>query len=152
MSLTGKKRSNPTAAANRSARRRARELAGASVRSLTLDELYERDKATCYLCHKFVPRDWATKEHIKPLSKGGRDTPGNSKLAHRKCNSEKGAKTPAELRKEKKRPGLKRKAFKRKVKPLDERAKAARERREFDQSEPSSLLPYVDQVDKEEVF
>lgn len=151
MSLTGKRPSNPPAAANRSARRRCRELAGASVRSLTLDELYERDKATCYLCRKFVARERATKEHVKPLSKGGRDTPGNSKLACRKCNSEKGAKTPAEIRKAKKRPGLRRTAFKRKVKPLDERARAARERRDFDQTTPDVEV-YFDQVDPETVF
>lgn len=151
MSLTGKRPSNPTAAANRSARRRCRELAGASVRSLTLDELYARDKATCYLCRKFVARERATKEHVKPLSKGGRDTPGNSKLACRKCNSEKGAKTPAEIRKAKKRPGLRRKAFKRKVKPLDERARAARERREFDQSADATTV-WADEVPKEDLF
>lgn len=152
MSLTGKKPSNPTAAANRSARRRARELAGASVRSLTLDELYERDKAICHLCRKFVPRDRATKDHLIPLSRLGRDTPGNSKLAHRSCNSQKKDKTPAEIRKEARRPGLRRKAFKRKVKPLDERARAARERREFDQGGPGPELYFDQVVDPEEVF
>lgn len=63
-------------------------------------ELYERDKGICHLCHKSVPPEEATRDHIIPLkrlkglSEGERNDIGkggrNLALAHRKCNHERG--------------------------------------------------------------
>jgi 5-methylcytosine-specific restriction endonuclease McrA len=91
MSLNGKRTGNPTSKSNRSARRRAREAAASSQRELTLDELFERDRGYCHICRLPVPRAQASKEHVVPVSKGGTSAPGNTKLAHKRCNSRKGA-------------------------------------------------------------
>lgn len=151
MSLNGKKPSNPSAAANTSARRRNR-LASAKEghREVTLEEVWLRDNGRCCICGLPVALELAHLEHRKALKNGGEHVRRNLGAAHPVCNLKKGAKTPAQLRKEKARPGLKRKAFRRKVEPLDEKARAARERREFDQT--AELLPYFDQVDPGEVF
>lgn len=74
--------------------------------NVTLDKLFKRDKGICYLCgtqcdyndfkkidNYIVTGDmYPSIEHIKPVSLGGTDTWNNVKLAHRSCNSMKGAK------------------------------------------------------------
>ena len=76
-----------------------------------LDKLYERDRGICHICGKKC--DWNDKytnengfivygayypsrDHVIPKSKGGSHTWDNIKLAHIKCNSEKGAKYDTE--------------------------------------------------------
>jgi 5-methylcytosine-specific restriction endonuclease McrA len=152
VSLNGKRTGNPTARSNRSSRRRGRVLAGASVRGLTLDELYLRDRGVCYICKLPVPRHKATKEHVKALSKGGTDKPSNTRLACRKCNSKKGAKSKAQLEKAAARPGLKRKAFKRKPKTLEQRAARARQWTEYDETGEAPPLPFADELPPEDLF
>ena len=67
---------------------------------ISLQRLAKRDHNQCYLCGKQV--DWTVDsndnyypsiDHVKPLCKGGTHTWDNVKLAHRICNSEKGART-----------------------------------------------------------
>ena len=54
-------------------------------------KLYKQDK-TCHICHQEITEfDDATVDHVQPYSKGGRTTPDNARLAHRFCNSSKGA-------------------------------------------------------------
>lgn len=61
--------------------------------------IYERDQSVCQLCFGIVDLDLAptarmaaTLDHIIPRACGGSDDPGNLQLAHRACNSAKGAK------------------------------------------------------------
>ena len=75
---------------------RRRGLRGGQV-SISIRELYLRDRATCALCGKRVSltyqapdRRSATIDHIVPVSKGGQHVPENVQLAHYGCNSAKG--------------------------------------------------------------
>lgn len=86
------------------ARRRAR-ISGAMVdRDITLAAVVERDNGICHLCGKQVnEEDYIVKngayicgnwypsiDHVMPLSKGGKHSWDNVRLAHRICNSIKG--------------------------------------------------------------
>lgn len=61
-------------------------------RSISLKALYKRDKGICYLCTKHVPRNEATRDHVHPKIKGGKDGHHsvNVKLTHESCNKFKG--------------------------------------------------------------
>ena len=43
------------------------------------------------ICKLFVARELATVEHVVARANGGTDHPDNLRIAHRKCNSSKGA-------------------------------------------------------------
>jgi hypothetical protein len=58
--------------------------------TLMLNKIYRESNHTCYLCGKQVPRVQASVDHVIPLSKGGKDDGTNYKLAHSRCNTEKG--------------------------------------------------------------
>jgi hypothetical protein len=67
---------------------------------IPMEELYARDEATCWLCGRFIPPDFGrkynhaespTRDHVVPLSKGGEHKWSNVRLAHRGCNSSRGA-------------------------------------------------------------
>lgn len=62
------------------------------VEDVSRDEIIARDGQDCYLCGEWVSIREMTFDHVVPLSKGGTHTPENVKLAHRGCNSRKGAK------------------------------------------------------------
>ena len=56
--------------------------------------LFKRDANLCLYCAKrFQTRD-LTRDHITPLSKGGRDVWNNVATACRRCNNHKGGQTP----------------------------------------------------------
>lgn len=71
---------------------------------ITLHRLYERDEGICWLCgercdyqdftvdgNTFIAGNrYPSIDHVMPLSKGGRHTWDNVKLAHRICNTKKG--------------------------------------------------------------
>lgn len=73
-----------------------------------LDEVYKRDNGICYICGKVC--DWndyaerngmiiygdnyPSRDHVIPKSKGGGDSWDNIRLAHRLCNTHKGAHPP----------------------------------------------------------
>jgi 5-methylcytosine-specific restriction endonuclease McrA len=63
-----------------------------------IDIIYERDDATCHLCGNFVPREEASRDHVKPRSAGGKLTFENILLAHSSCNSRRGSRAVAEFR------------------------------------------------------
>lgn len=69
---------------------------------ITLEKLFGKDAGVCYLCGKLC--DWAAVDcngnaqdnypsidHVIPLSRGGLHTWANVRLAHRGCNTAKGA-------------------------------------------------------------
>ena len=56
--------------------------------------LFKRDANICLYCAiRFQTRD-LTRDHITPLSKGGKDTWNNVATACRRCNNHKGGRTP----------------------------------------------------------
>lgn len=77
-------------------KRRARQR-GAYVADVSRSAIYERDRWTCRLCGKGIPRDAqvphplaATVDHVVPLAAGGTHEPANVQAAHYRCNSIKG--------------------------------------------------------------
>lgn len=91
------RRRNPGKHAEIENRRRARLLAQ-FVAPVDFAEIWDRDNATCQLCWLPVDVSEASLDHIIPLAKGGTHEPANVQLAHRRCNSRKGARllTPKE--------------------------------------------------------
>ena len=76
---------------------RARDLAGhRSVPRLTNRELFRRDAHLCMYCGNGYPEHLLTRDHVRPLSRGGRDSWSNVVSACRSCNHAKGARTPEE--------------------------------------------------------
>lgn len=63
---------------------------------LTLKNLRKRDKDTCVYSGKKLREEEMSIEHIKPLSKGGKNEWENVALAHRDINSKKSNKLPEE--------------------------------------------------------
>ena len=56
--------------------------------------LFKRDANLCLYCGmRFMTRD-LTRDHIRPVSQGGRDTWNNVATACRRCNNFKGGRTP----------------------------------------------------------
>lgn len=53
--------------------------------------IYERDGGRCHICLDHVDRQEFTLDHLAPLSQGGFDSPENVAVAHRSCNSRRGA-------------------------------------------------------------
>lgn len=71
-------------------------------KDISLKRLYKRDKGICYLCgepcdyndkiitdegHYIVGETYPSIDHVEPLSKGGKHSWDNVKLAHHYCNS-----------------------------------------------------------------
>ena len=71
---------------------------------ITLERLYERDKGICHLCgtecnyndniitsegHFIAGETYPSIDHVIPISKGGKHSWENVKLAHHKCNTNK---------------------------------------------------------------
>lgn len=61
---------------------------------ITARSLYERDGGVCWLCGGLCDinadpnaNEYPSVDHIVPISKGGKDTWDNVRLAHRQCNS-----------------------------------------------------------------
>lgn len=75
-------------------------------KDITLSKLYKRDHGVCQLCGglcdwndykiidgiKVCGNTYPSKDHIIPVSKGGKESWDNVQLAHRICNSRKGNK------------------------------------------------------------
>lgn len=84
------------------ARARKRQLALKGVQSdpsITIEALYSRHGAICYLCDEAIdtalryPDRWAgTIEHVVAIFNGGQNTWNNVKPAHSYCNRRKGVK------------------------------------------------------------
>lgn len=92
-------------------KRLKRMASGDHDSDITLEKLYERDAGICYLCGKRC--NWSDGEerngtfvagitypsidHVFPLSKGGKHTWDNVKLACRGCNSKKSSRLPTPI-------------------------------------------------------
>ena len=97
---------------NREIRRRLKLISNGNFdSSISLDKLYERDNGKCWLCQRQT--DWSDKwmdsqgshitggnypsiDHVIPIAKGGPHTWYNVRLAHCRCNTNKGDKTMIE--------------------------------------------------------
>ena len=66
--------------------------------ALSNPKLFSRDRHVCAYCGKCLPFEDLTREHIVPVSRGGRDTWMNCITACRPCNGHKGNRLPEEAR------------------------------------------------------
>jgi 5-methylcytosine-specific restriction endonuclease McrA len=62
--------------------------------ALTNTALFARDQHLCLYCGKHYGRGTLTRDHVMPISRGGRDTWENVVAACFHCNSRKGGRTP----------------------------------------------------------
>jgi hypothetical protein len=80
---------------------KGRALSGHQFRQVPpLDnrELFHRDHHICAYCGERLPNVRLTRDHIKPVSQGGRDIWMNVVTACRPCNQRKSGRTPEEAR------------------------------------------------------
>ncbi len=75
-------------------RGRARSQALNPTPTLTNPALFARDAQLCLYCGQQFPRSLLTRDHVRPLSGGGRDTWENVVSACFPCNSRKRNRTP----------------------------------------------------------
>ena len=76
---------------------RGKAMAGKSLHQtppLTNRELFRRDRQCCAYCGDTLPHQRLTRDHIHPVSQGGRDTWMNVVAACRGCNQYKSGRTP----------------------------------------------------------
>lgn len=76
------------------ARGHARPQAMDPTPALTNLALFARDQSLCMYCGRAFQRSALTRDHVQPVSKGGRDTWENVVSACLHCNSRKGNRTP----------------------------------------------------------
>jgi 5-methylcytosine-specific restriction endonuclease McrA len=69
---------------------RRRRLAQVAIKKLK-PAIVRRDGWICAICGEFVQYDDLSIDHMVPISRGGRDDKKNLQVAHRRCNSRKGA-------------------------------------------------------------
>lgn len=81
---------NPDKRRDRMARYRARKAAAPLVEVIDRGAIIARDKSTCHLCGKRVPRSRIHLDHIVPLARGGEHTAANLAVSHGLCNQRKG--------------------------------------------------------------
>jgi 5-methylcytosine-specific restriction endonuclease McrA len=65
-----------------------------NVPPLNNHELFRRDGYMCMYCGTEQPEHQLTRDHVVPMSKGGRDIWSNVVTACRSCNTRKGCRTP----------------------------------------------------------
>jgi hypothetical protein len=58
---------------------------------IRLSAIADRDKHQCWLCQRNVKQGEASIDHVIPIARGGKHILSNVRLAHRSCNSRKGA-------------------------------------------------------------
>jgi len=67
-----------------------------TVPPLTNRELFLRDAHLCMYCGSHQPEWGLTRDHVRPMSRGGRDRWSNVVTACRSCNTRKGNRLPDE--------------------------------------------------------
>ncbi len=70
--------------------------AGRTTPPLTNRELFRRDGHLCMYCGKPYSDGILTRDHVKPVSRGGRNRWSNVVAACKQCNIRKGGRTPEE--------------------------------------------------------
>lgn len=76
---------------------RGKPLAGKSLNQtppLSNRELFHRDRQICAYCGDSLPGNRLTRDHVVPVSQGGRDTWMNVVAACKSCNQRKSGRTP----------------------------------------------------------
>ncbi len=76
------------------ARGRANPKSLCPTPALTNTALFSRDEHLCMYCGREFGRSSLTRDHVKPLSQGGKDTWENVVCACFHCNAKKGGRTP----------------------------------------------------------
>jgi hypothetical protein len=61
-----------------------------TIPPLTNQALFGRDRGTCLYCGKELPDGHLTRDHVSPVSRGGKDTWDNVVAACKRCNHFKG--------------------------------------------------------------
>ncbi|QDX82370.1 restriction endonuclease [Denitratisoma sp. DHT3] len=82
---------------------RGKALVGRALRQippLTNRELFNRDRHICAYCGEELPGSRLTRDHVQPVSQGGRDNWMNVVAACRGCNQQKSGRTPEQARME----------------------------------------------------
>ncbi len=69
-----------------------------TVPPLNNHELFRRDGFMCMYCGTQYPESVLTRDHIEPLSRGGKDVWSNVVAACRSCNTRKGGRRPEQAR------------------------------------------------------
>jgi 5-methylcytosine-specific restriction endonuclease McrA len=69
-----------------------------TIPPLTNRELFLRDAHLCMYCGNEYPEYGLTRDHVVPLSRGGRDQWSNVVTACRLCNTRKGNRTPEQAK------------------------------------------------------
>ena len=69
---------------------------GRKVPPLENEALFLRDAHLCLYCGSEYPANLLTRDHVQPLSRGGRDCWSNVVAACHACNTKKGGRTPEE--------------------------------------------------------
>lgn len=72
-------------------KRRAAKYGNGPIDDITLQEVFERDKGICQICKTVCTYEQSSIDHCIALINGGTHTWDNVQLAHRTCNSSKGA-------------------------------------------------------------
>jgi 5-methylcytosine-specific restriction endonuclease McrA len=90
------KKNHPEKHADVQARRRATKVGNGSERYDRRD-IYVRDGGVCQLCDEVIdlslsyPDPWSFSiDHVRPIARGGPDTPANVQSSHLRCNIRKG--------------------------------------------------------------
>jgi 5-methylcytosine-specific restriction endonuclease McrA len=79
-------------------RQRLKDAKAAAVGRIDLKAIVARDGGRCHLCGKLVAAADRSFDHLIPLSLGGPHTQDNLRLAHKRCNSKRGAgRIPAQM-------------------------------------------------------
>ena len=91
--FNGEKTGQRNARAVHSKRRRLRKEAAKSYGNVDRMDVYEFNNGLCHICGLPVPKESFHVEHAKALANGGDDTWRNLRVAHPRCNLEKGART-----------------------------------------------------------
>ncbi len=68
------------------------------VPPLNNQTLFKRDAYLCLYCGERFPSNQLSRDHVRPLSKGGKDTWNNVVTACRRCNNLKAWRTPEQAR------------------------------------------------------
>lgn len=89
-------KANPGKQAEIQNRRRARKL-DQFVAPVDPAAIRTRDGGMCGICGLTVAIEDQSLDHVVPIARGGTHEPANVQLAHRVCNSRKGAKLTSEL-------------------------------------------------------
>lgn len=84
------RRKNPDKVTAKTQRYRARRQA-ATIEHVDYAAILLRDGYHCYLCDQAVAPEQLSFDHVVALSRGGKESAGNIRVAHRVCNSRKGA-------------------------------------------------------------